>query len=211
MNNILFYGDSNTWGFNPANGQRYPYELRWTTICAGLLGEDCCCIPEGMNGRMTAFDDPVKGCRNGLKGLDYALQSNKPLDLLVLMLGTNDLKFTNAEGSAEGLKKLVRKIVSANERFSLSSPVFPEGAKILVISPVLLYSNICETGEYDACAESEKLSALYERIAEEEQLEFLDASAFAEPSAVDGVHLGPEGHQKLAHSVAEKIVQCLGR
>ena len=65
MMNVLFYGDSNTWGFDPETGQRYPYPLRWTSVCARLLGPEYNCIPCGMNGRTTAFDDPVKGARNG--------------------------------------------------------------------------------------------------------------------------------------------------
>ena len=93
MKNLLFYGDSNTWGFNPATGERYPYEKRWTAICAKILGDDFNCIPAGMNGRTTIFDDPVKACRNGRDALDYELQTHKPLDLIVVMIGTNDLKY----------------------------------------------------------------------------------------------------------------------
>ena len=93
MRSILFYGDSNTWGYDPRDGSRYPYEKRWTSVCAAALGSGFCCIPAGMNGRTTVFDNPLKGCRNGLDGLDYALQSHKPLDLVTVMLGTNDLGY----------------------------------------------------------------------------------------------------------------------
>ena len=103
MKSILFYGDSNTWGFDPETGNRYSYEIRWTSVCASILGKGYCCIPSGMNGRTTIFDDPLKGCRNGSDGLDYALQTHKPLDLLVLMIGTNDMKYTDAAGSAAGV------------------------------------------------------------------------------------------------------------
>jgi lysophospholipase L1-like esterase len=126
MKNLLLYGDSNTWGFDPATTLRYPYHLRWTTICAALLGDGYNCIPAGMNGRTTAFDDPVKGSRNGIKGLDYELQTHKPLDLFVVMLGTNDLKYTEAKGSAAGMEKLIELVLTANQRYNLSSPVFPE-------------------------------------------------------------------------------------
>ncbi len=207
MINILFYGDSNTWGFDPETGNRYPYEKRWTTVCAKKLGAKYNCIPSGMNGRMTIFDDPLKACRNGTEGLDYALQTHKPLDLFVLMLGTNDLKHTGATGSASGMEQLVSKILSSNKRYSLSSPVFPNGAKILLISPVLLNQNIDETGWYDAKAESQKLSDLYREIAEKYGLEFLDAAAITDPSPVDGVHLSAEGHEKIGLAVAEKIAE----
>ena len=205
MKNILFYGDSNTWGFDPSTRDRYPYEKRWTSICAAALGNDYCCIPAGMNGRTTVFDDPLKGCRNGLDGVDYELQTHKPLDLFVLMLGTNDLKYTDAAGSAAGMQQLVSKVLSVNERFCLSSPVFPDRPEILLISPVRLLQNIDETGRYDAIKESEKLSGLYGEIARKNGLEFLDASVITVPSDIDGVHLGPDGHEKLGMAAAGKI------
>lgn len=207
MKNLLFYGDSNTWGFDPETRDRYPYELRWTTVCAQRLGETFNCIPAGMNGRTTRFDDPLKGCRNGLEGLDYELQSHKPLDLIVMMLGTNDLKYTNAKGSAEGMEQLVQKAESANERYWLSSPVFPKGAKILLVSPALLKQDITETGGHDSVKESKKLVKLYANIAEKHHAYFMDAAQITDPSEVDGVHLSPEGHAKIGHAVAEKILE----
>ena len=203
MKNILFYGDSNTWGFDPNTTLRYPYEFRWTTVCAGILGPDYNCIPAGMNGRTTMFDDPVKGCRNGIKGLDYELQTHKPLDLFVVMLGTNDLKYTDARGSAAGMEKLAELVLTANERYNLSSPVFPNGPKALLISPVPLTAHVGE--RKDDIVEAEKLSALYGRIAEARCLAFLDAAQYAGPSPIDGVHLGVDGHRKLGAAVAEKI------
>ena len=204
MKNILFYGDSNTWGFDPSTTLRYPYPLRWTTICARLLGEDFNCIPAGMNGRTTSFDDPLKGARNGIKGLDYELQTHKPLDLVVLMLGTNDLKYTDAEGCAAGMEKLIGLILSANERYNLSSPVFPAGgAPVLLVSPILLKAHVGERG--DDLTQSATLSVLYQRIAGAYGLPFLDAALYASPSGTDGVHLDPDGHQKLGEAIAEKI------
>ena len=204
MKNILFYGDSNTWGFDPGTTLRYPYQLRWTTICASLLGDGYNCIPAGMNGRTTSFDDPVKGSRNGLKGLDYELQTHKPLDLIVVMLGTNDLKYTDAEGSAAGMEQLVERILSANERYNLSSPVFPaEGTPIFLISPILLRAHVGEREE--DLTDSVRLSGLYRAIAEKHQLSFMDAAQYVEPSSVDGVHLGADGHKKLGEAIAARI------
>ena len=201
MFNILFYGDSNTWGFDPETTLRYPYPLRWTTVCAKLLGEEYNCIPAGMNGRTTVFDDPLKGARNGLTGLDYELQSHKPLDLMVVMLGTNDLKYTDASGSAAGMERLVQNILTANERFNLSSPVFPEtGAFLLLVSPVPLRCHVAERA--DDIEESCRLAPQH----------CMDAAAYAESSKTDGVHLGPEGHETLGRAMAEKIRQiCAGK
>ena len=207
MKNILFYGDSNTWGFDPDTTLRYPYPLRWTTVCASLLGSGYQCIPAGMNGRTTAFDDPVKGARNGCKGLDYELQTHKPLDLFAVMLGTNDLKYTDAEGSAEGMEQLIELVLSANERFSLSSPVFPgsgsSGRNVLLISPILLSSHVGERS--DDIGASVRLSTLYRQIADRHKLHFMDASLYAEPSGTDGIHLGADGHSALGEAIAAKI------
>lgn len=205
MKNILFYGDSNTWGYDPETHERYPYENRWTTICAKELGEEYYCIPAGMNGRSTSFDDPLKACRNGLDGLDYSLQTNKPLDLLVLMIGTNDLKYTDAAGSADGMERLVEKIMTANERYNLSSPVFPNGAQLLLISPVLVMQDISEREGHDAREESRKLSGLYADIAKRHDIAFMNLADIAAPSDVDGVHLGLHAQEKIGRTIAQKI------
>ena len=203
MKNILFYGDSNTWGFDPCTTLRYPCHSRWTTVCAALLGDGFQCIPAGMNGRTTAFDDPMKGARNGIKGLDYELQTHKPLDLFVVMLGTNDLKYTNAQGSADGMERLIELVTTANQRYSLSSPVFPDGASILLVSPVLLNAHVGE--REDDIEESARLSEIYQKIADKYHVHFLDAALYAAPSEIDGVHLDVDGHKKLGTAIAEKI------
>ena len=95
MKRVLCYGDSNTWGYVPGLGVRHPEDVRWTGVAAKLLGPDYRIIEEGMNGRTTAFDDPYYDFRNGKRGLGYALCAHAPLDLIVVGLGSNDLKFTD--------------------------------------------------------------------------------------------------------------------
>ena len=204
MRSILFYGDSNTWGYDPADGARFPYEARWTSVCAGLLGSGYNCIPAGMNGRTTVFDDPVKPLRNGYEEIDHELQSHKPLDLVVVMLGTNDLKYTNAKGSAEGLERLVQRVLSANERFRFSSPVFPAEPSVLILSPVHLNASFGSSG-YDDVSESRLLAERYREVAEKHGLHFMSAADAARPSETDGVHLDREAHRKLGEAVARRI------
>lgn len=205
--NIMFFGDSNTWGYNPVNGLRYPFESRWTSIASQLLGDKYCCIPVGMNGRTTIFDDPIKGCRNGHDAIDYELQTHKPLDMIVIMLGTNDLKYTDAAGSARGMDTMIDTVLSANVRNSLSSPVFPCGTKILLVSPpIVLYSE--ELAVWSE--ESKKLANLYQALAEKYGIDYLDASKVTPPSEVDNVHLGFEGHMKLGNAIAQKIKEIFG-
>ena len=92
MKHVLVYGDSNSWGFEPGSGKRYGEEVRWTGVLAENLGSDTRVIEEGLNGRTTVFDDPLEPGRNGKTYLGPCLQSHHPLDLVILMLGTNDLK-----------------------------------------------------------------------------------------------------------------------
>ena len=92
MKEVLCYGDSNTWGYNPKTKQRYDRNTRWPCVLQRELGEEFLVIPEGQNGRTTVWDDPVEGQKNGMTYLLPCLESHKPLDLVIITLGTNDLK-----------------------------------------------------------------------------------------------------------------------
>ena len=90
---ILCFGDSNTWGYAPVSADRYPADVRWTGVMAHLLGDRFHVTEEGQNGRTTVWDDPLEGGhKNGLVYLTACLESHHPIDLVILMLGTNDLK-----------------------------------------------------------------------------------------------------------------------
>ena len=89
---VLCYGDSNTWGYIPVTGGRYAPTVRWTGVMAEQLGPQFSAIEEGQSGRTTVWDDPLEGDKNGLRYLPACLESHMPLDLVILMLGTNDLK-----------------------------------------------------------------------------------------------------------------------
>ena len=113
MKTILCYGDSNTWGYNAVLGGRFAYEIRWTTRVAEFLGKDYRIIDEGLCGRTTSFDDPLTYGLNGLSTLEPIIKSHSPLDLLVVMLGTNDCKGyfgATARNIMEGLRRLVLQV-----------------------------------------------------------------------------------------------------
>lgn len=211
MKNILFFGDSNTWGYNPENGGRYAYDERWTSIADELLGEEYHCIAAGLNGRTTVFDDPWKCCRNGRDALDIELQTHKPLDLVVIMLGTNDLKFVDAHRSARGVETIVIMAKMANERFSHSSPVFPDGAQVLLVSPILIHEKSENNDEADLMPdghnESKRFAPLYKAVAERNGVHFLNAADFAYPCDIDCEHLTREGHAALGKAIAEKVAE----
>ena len=205
MKEILCYGDSNTWGFTPTTGARYPYAVRWPGVLGALLGSGCRITENGVNGRTTVFNDPDFPCRNGKTGLGYALCAGKPFDLVILMLGTNDLKFTDAAGAARGAAELVALLQNANARFPGATAVFPRGAKILLVSPLHIGENAVSEGRFFNRAESLRFAALYGTAAQEAGVFCLDAACCAEPSPVEGTHLLPEGHAALARALAEKV------
>src|SRR5664279_2300710 len=89
---IVAYGDSNTWGYDPAAGARFAPEQRWTGVMATALGAGFKVIEEGLNGRTTVFDAPIEPYRNGLAYLPPCLLSHAPFDLILIALGCNDLK-----------------------------------------------------------------------------------------------------------------------
>ena len=202
MKTIVCYGDSNTYGYNPENGFRYEYEERWTTILQKELKDSAIVIPEGLNGRTTSFEDELRPGRNGATYLDPCLHSHGPIDLVVLMLGTNDCKtFYNASAEVIGLgvERLVEQIRKADKNI-----------RILLISPIQLGEGVWEQG-YDpefnekSVEVSKGLKAVYQKVAEKYGCDFLAASDVAEPSKEDREHLNEEGHKKLAEAVLEVL------
>lgn len=211
---VLCYGDSNTWGYIPGTSQRHPEDVRWTGVCQQLLGDDYVILEDGLNGRTTVLDDPFEpDYLNGMKGLSYALMAQKPLDLVVLMLGSNDLKYTNAALAAKGAAELVRRIMNANSILAASSPVLRNGPRVLLVSPIEVHEKIAELQLFgvpaNAHEESRKFPALYKQIADLRGCHYLNAADYAEPSTVDCMHMTLESHARLGAAMAEKIKEIL--
>ena len=93
MKQILAFGDSNTWGYDPATGTRFDEDTRWTARLQTLLGDRYQVLECGINGRTTCFDEPFRDCRNGCKGLAYSLEEHRPFDLLIISLGGTPIKW----------------------------------------------------------------------------------------------------------------------
>lgn len=214
MKRILCYGDSNTWGYTPGSGVRFAPEVRWTGRVAQALQGRCTILEAGLNGRTTVYDDPCLPCRNGKSGLGYELVSRKPIDILVLSLGTNDLKFTGAAASAKGLNQLLRLCSQADICFdSGSSPIFGKDARILVISPIALHPDLDKSFPDSTFAGKYEQSRLFARhyapVAQAWGAEFLDAGEYAQASPADCVHMDAPSHARLAQAVAEKLAAML--
>ena len=214
MKTILCYGDSNAWGFVPAMATRYAPDVRWTGVAAGILGDGYRIIEDSISGRTSVYEDPCVNCRCGSAGLGYSLLAHAPIDLVILAVGGNDLKFTDSDGSMRGVARLVDLVRNADAVYDAYSPIFPNGCKILLLGPTVFSPDIPVKRPGHALAgsaeESTKLSEKYRRVAEEKGICFLDELQYAYPSDADCIHLTPEGHAKIGKAVAEKILEILG-
>ena len=212
---ILIFGDSNVWGYIPGSGERFPEDIRWTGIVRGLLGEDCVILEDGVSSRTTLFEDLRFPCRNGKVGLGYTLAAQAPLDLVVLALGINDLKYGDAVASRKGLEELIRLLEQADACFPLpgGSRNFPSGLKLLIVSPIPLHPDIAilrpDSSLRNGYRESLRYPALYAQAAQAHGAWFLDAAKIARPSAVDGVHMDAESHLAVGRAAAGKIREIL--
>lgn len=202
MKTILCYGDSNTWGFNAITQDRYPLAERWTGVLAQLLGAAYRVVEEGLNGRTTVWDDPIEGYKNGREYLIPCLESHRPIDLVILMLGTNDLKkrfSVSAYDIAQSAGVLVDTIQKSAAGPGGSAP------RVLLISPPVVgklteFADMFEGAE----AKSLKLAEYYSRTAELFRCDFLNAAEVIVSSDLDGIHLEADQHLKLGKAVAAK-------
>lgn len=203
MYTILCFGDSNTWGYNPSTKERYPAGTRWTGVLQRELGADVRVIEEGQNGRTTVWDDPVEGHKNGRAYLAPCLESHHPLELVVLMLGTNDSKPRFSVPACD-IGYSIHWLLDDIQR-SGAGPRGRPPAVILVSPPPV--GKLSEFAELFAGSEekSRKLAPLYRDVAEACGCDFLDAAEVVVTSDVDGVHLEPQAHEALGKAVAARV------
>ena len=209
MRTVLCYGDSNTWGSDPETGERFAPEVRWPGVLARGLGDGSRVIEEGLPGRTTVRDDPIEGAhKNGRAYLRACLESHRTLDLVTVMLGTNDLKErfgASASDIAQGAASLADEI--------LLSGCGPEGGAPVVIlispPPVGTLTDMAEMFE-GAEEKSARFAGHYRRFAEQRGCGFLDAGAEITSSDVDGIHLEADEHRKLGEAVAARVEKALG-
>lgn len=200
---ILCYGDSNTWGYIPCSGERYDVNTRWTGVLQKLLGEDFWILENGLNGRTTEEDDNKKPWRNGAKFLVPLIQSQNPIDLVILFLGTNDLK-EEFNKEPKDIAKSIENLIKIIQEYA------GEKIKIILISPTIIdFSKINPNWDFrNAEIKSKELPKLYKEIAEKNNCEFLDLSKIISPSPKDGLHLEREAHKIIAdnlYSIIKKI------
>jgi len=219
MKTILCFGDSNTWGFPPDYEEpdpvkaRYPWQVRWPGVMQSILGKEYRIVEDAINGRTAFFNDPLSEFRNGAAAIDYAMLANMPVDLVTIMLGSNDVKiFFNAQPFiiGKGIETLIDKIRLGGYGPGGESP------EILIIAPAKLPGSIVRTwvkNEFDEISvkKSEQLAEVYQEVAQRKECHFMNASDFVEANDKDALHLDEAAHAKLAEAVSEKVKEILSK
>jgi len=213
---IVCLGDSNTHGLcaDPNDcadgGNRFNEEERWTQLLQKALGDAYLIIEEGLSGRTTVFPDPL---HEGMPAIDVVhpvLMTHEPVDLLIIMLGTNDTKArfsVGAPGIALGMDRLINKIKSV--------PCWAEkGPNILIVSPAHIgegmHTSAVGGTMGEGCAKrSAELSKYLEPIAKAQGCAFWDAEGHTEINNIDYMHLTKKGHAMLAKKLSEIVPTLL--
>ena len=219
MKTIVCYGDSNTWGHRSYKIKqtdpallRFPWGVRWTSLLQAKLGGDYRVEEEGLNGRTTMFDDPLSEYRNGLASIDTCMLTKYPVDMVIVMLGTNDTKqFFNMPPYiiARGAGRIIERIQKGAYGPGGGAP------EILLVSPIRLNPSLTEgwlAEEFGAQSleTDAALASNYAQIAADMGVHFMDAGAYVMADAGDGVHMNEEGHAVLAEKMYEKVREILG-
>lgn len=211
MKTILCYGYSLTWGYVAEGGGRHAPEDRWPNVLQSLLGPGVQVIAEGLNGRTTAYDDWLADAdRNGARLLPTILSTHAPLDLVIVMLGANDMKpfiCGHAIGAKAGMQRLV------NIVRGMTYPAGEAAPEVLIVAPPAL----CETAEPEfaaafagGVAQSRMLASLYSDLADVESCGFFDAGSVARTTPVDGIHLDADNTRAIGKGLEPIVRMMLG-
>jgi len=204
---VVCFGDSLTWGFVPGKKTRYSHDARWTRLLQKELGNDFYVIEEGVNGRTTGFEDPVRGDKNGLEHLATVRKTHMPISILIIMLGTNDLQ-DRFQMSADSIGLAMGRLL-----FAATQPtddVEGRAPKVLLMAPPPLgdftgkeYAGLFS--EEHGVAQSKLLAGVYRKLAETYGVAFFDTGSVVSVSDIDAVHLDAEPQKDLAKAIAAEV------
>lgn len=209
MKTVLAFGDSLTWGFIPGTRNRYPREVRWPKVLEKGLGGKAEVLDNGLNARTSVHENPYRDYRKGLDILPSLLESHAPLDLVILMLGSND--FHSNYGLkpfdvARGMRRMVQTV-----KTYMTEPEMPV-PEVLVISPPKIiktedpyYSQIFG----DTYKIFGELAPLYKTLAEEEGAHFFNAAEIATAEPRDGIHLSAESTIAIGKALIDPVRNIL--
>jgi lysophospholipase L1-like esterase len=202
MRTILCYGDSNTWGYLPISGARLGRTERWPGALQAILGDSAYVIEEGLSGRTSAYDDPLEPHLNGLAFLPVCLATHEPIDVVVIMLGTNDPflpgGFT-AYNAAAGVGALVDLVAASTAGPGGSPP------QVLVVVPPPMAFADPEPAYPTVQFESDRFSEAYAEMVADRGCAITDLRGVVESSPLDGIHFDAEGHAAIARAVADAL------
>ena len=210
---ILCYGDSNTWGNVPRSDKRYPRSVRWPSVLQKLLGEDYEVISEGLCGRTFVAMDGAKQHRTGISYLQVLLESHDPIDLIVIMLGTNDIKTTynlTAEEVAQDLEETIFSIKNPKlelEKIPRTLIICPPPVIQPSVNPRSKEGQELDEGMARGIELFKSLPSLFKEVAKRHQCYFLNAGDYVSSSTVDGYHLDKKSHLKLAEVVKNEVLK----
>lgn len=212
MKTILCYGDSITWGSDAQTGGRHAFEDRWPNVLQKALGPSVQVVTDGLRGRTTAYDEHLAACdRNGVRILPTTLYTHAPLDLVILMLGSNDMKPAiagTALAAMQGMRRLVEIVRLNATRDGTSEP-----PAVLIVAPPPL----SETANPEFAAmfaggveESRMIAGFYADLADAEGCGFFDAGSVAETTPIDGVHLDAANTRAIGRALEPIVRMMLG-
>jgi lysophospholipase L1-like esterase len=213
---ILVYGDSLTWGWTPVETvvptTRYPRGTHWTDVLVEAVGPDVEVVVDALSGRTTDADDPLDPRLNGAAHLPTALAAHLPLDLVVILLGTNDTKVYFGREPfdiAAGALKLLGLVAASAGGVGTAYPAPPA---LLVAPPPLgevtelFHAELFRGGQ----AKSAALAPLYAAVAKLAGADFLNLGEFLSTDGVDGIHFTPENNQAAGRAISGRVVELLG-
>ncbi|WGS19697.1 MULTISPECIES: SGNH/GDSL hydrolase family protein [unclassified Bradyrhizobium] len=207
---IMCFGDSLTWGWIVApetSPTRFPYHQRWTGVMAARLGAGYEIIEEGLSGRTTSIDDPVDPGLNGSAYLPIALASHRPLDLVIILLGTNDTKSDyrrTPHDIAIGMSELVAQVLASGTAY--------RAPKVLIVAPpplAALYDSSLESLFEGSREKTLALASHYKALANSMKVDFFDAGGVISTGGADGIHFSAENNADLGAALAEKVAAIL--
>jgi len=202
MKTVLCYGDSNTWGYQPGTGRRFDESVRWTALTPMLLNNEVNFYEAGLNGRTTNSNDTERDFRCGAALFKLYLESCRPLSLVLISLGTNDLK-KSLSLSIEQIKAGAKELCKQALEFDYAPYDKPQ---VMLVAPAPLIKVPELDEEFELSVEnSRKLASAYYQISQELDIHFLNAGQVVKASPIDGVHWDIVAHQDFARHLAAVV------
>jgi len=210
---ILCFGDSLTWGWIPTvDGpptERYPLAQRWPGVMQAELGDSYEIIEEALSARTTNLDDPADPRLNGASYLPSAIASHLPLDIVILMLGTNDTRAGFQRSAFDIANAIAILIAQVNGSAGGVGTRYPAPRPLLIAPPILGHPpHPWQQAKFAGAAQkTREMAELYEALADYMKIGFLNAGSIITTDGVDGVHLSAQSNADLGQAVARLVLE----